>query len=196
LLNFYRDSLEDLKQLLQRNKDVFVTTAERTRSLRESTPTMNVPNSIYGGDERERSIHSTAISVAAASEIEFDFDDQIVNARVYRRMLAQAVTKTMASDVEAIEGDSVNDSAEPPFSRDISLEGNVSIEVGPSSSLADSQRLFSPPPADSPRHSSVTPTTALTPDVATTKETGIQKEETSAASLQGLVISQGRECAS
>ena len=105
---------------------------------------MNVPNSIYGGDERERSIHSTAVSVAATPEIEFDFDDQIFNSRVYRRVLAREMTKTMhvASDVEAIEGD-LND--------------------------------FS--------------------DAATMKETGIQKEETSAAARlsEGLVVPQGRE---
>jgi TolA-binding protein len=108
VFNICRDSLEEIKQLLQRNNNVFVATAERTRSLRESTPTMNVPNSIYGGDERERSIYSAAISLATPSEIEFDFDDQIVNSRVYRRMLAQAMTKTTASDVEVIEGDLIN----------------------------------------------------------------------------------------
>jgi tetratricopeptide (TPR) repeat protein len=69
---------------------------------------MNVPNSIYGGDEEERNIYSAAVSLAAPSEIEFDFDDQIVNSRVYRRMLAQAMTKTMTSDVEVIEGDLIS----------------------------------------------------------------------------------------
>jgi Tfp pilus assembly protein PilF len=108
VFNICRDSLEEIKQLLQRNNDVFVATAERTRSLRESTPTMNVPNSIYGGDERERSIYSTAISLVAPSEIEFDFDDQIVNSRVYRRMLAQAMMKTTPSDIEVIEGDLID----------------------------------------------------------------------------------------
>ncbi|PMD16650.1 hypothetical protein NA56DRAFT_752922 [Hyaloscypha hepaticicola] len=104
------NSLEEIKELLQRHNDVFATTAERTRSLRESTPTMNVPNSIYGGGGRERSIYPSAISVAGSSGIEFDFDDQIVNSKVYKRMLAQAMTKTMASDVEAIEGDVIDSS--------------------------------------------------------------------------------------
>jgi hypothetical protein len=69
---------------------------------------MNVPNSIYGGDERQCSIYSSTISITAPSEIEFDFDDKFAKSRVYRRMLSQAMTKMMASDVEAIEGDLID----------------------------------------------------------------------------------------
>ena len=89
---------------------------------------MNVPNSIYGGDERERSIYSTTISLAAPSEMEFDFDDQIVNSRVYRRMLAQAMTKTTPSDVEVIEGDLID------FS-DVATNKETGIQKEPSSTV-------------------------------------------------------------
>lgn len=116
------DSLAEIKQMLERNNDTFVQTAERTRSLREENPGIEAPTSIYGKDNREGSIYSTDISVNAPSELEFDFDDQIVNSKVYRRMLAQAMAKGNLGPTEIIEGDLID------FSDEATLKGRPAEE--------------------------------------------------------------------
>lgn len=100
--------------MLERNNDTFVQTAERTRSLREANPNINAPTSIYNKDDNEGSIYSTDISVIAPSEQEFDFDDQIVNSKVYRKLLAQAMAKgNLGPPVSVdVEGDLIDFSDE------------------------------------------------------------------------------------
>lgn len=98
--------------MLEYNNDVFVQTAERTRSLREENPGINAPTSIYGKDDRAESIYSTDISVIAPSDQEFDFDDQIVNSKVYRKLLAQALAKGNLGPSEVVEGDLIDFSDE------------------------------------------------------------------------------------
>jgi hypothetical protein len=80
--------------------------------LRESLPSMKVPDSIYESSERPSSIYSTDGSVVAPSELEFGFDDEIVNSRVYRRMLTQAMQKHPARKIEVVEGDLIDFSDE------------------------------------------------------------------------------------
>jgi GAF domain-containing protein len=76
----------------------------RTESLRQSHPEIDFPASIYSVDDR-RNIYSTDPSIAGASELEFEFDDLIVNSKVYRRVLASARGKALDSDRHVIEGD-------------------------------------------------------------------------------------------
>jgi len=90
-----------VKHILECHKDTFVKAAERTQSLREANPDVDVPNSIY--DEREDSIYSTNVSVVAPSELEIEFDDQIAKSRIYRRIQKRALTKAREAEVKAKE---------------------------------------------------------------------------------------------
>lgn len=79
----------EISNLLQRNAPALKESIERTESLRRSHPSVRVAESIYTQEDR-MSIYSAADSVMADSEMEFDFDDIIVNSAAYRRALAAA----------------------------------------------------------------------------------------------------------
>lgn len=66
-----------------------------SHSLKESHPKLYFPPSIYSAPDRE-SIYSGAPTITGASELEFTFDDDVVNSKVYRRVLAEARTNSPA----------------------------------------------------------------------------------------------------
>jgi hypothetical protein len=76
-------------RLLQRNAEDLQETVERTRSLRRSRPQVDVAESIYSRDDC-LSIYPTRDSMLASSEVDFDFDDVVVDSAVYRRVLTAA----------------------------------------------------------------------------------------------------------
>jgi hypothetical protein len=79
--------------------------------LREANPDIDAPTSIYGKEDEAESIRSTIISVVAPSDQEFDFDDLIVNSKVYRKFLAEAMAKGNLDNLgssEIIEGDLID----------------------------------------------------------------------------------------
>ncbi|KAK5735308.1 hypothetical protein LTR17_008315 [Elasticomyces elasticus] len=83
------DSLAEITQLLRQKGPELRRTIERTESLRYSHPSVKVAESIYSPEDRG-SVYSSADSIMASSELEFDFDDIIVNSAAYRRALAAA----------------------------------------------------------------------------------------------------------
>ncbi|KAK3641007.1 hypothetical protein LTR56_008395 [Elasticomyces elasticus] len=83
------DSLAEITQLLRQKAPELKRTIERTESLRYSHPSVKVAQSIYSLEDRG-SVYSSADSIMASSELEFDFDDIIVNSAAYRRALAAA----------------------------------------------------------------------------------------------------------
>ncbi|KAK5680681.1 hypothetical protein LTS10_007614 [Elasticomyces elasticus] len=87
--NLGRDSLAEITQLLRQKAPELRRTIERTESLRYSHPSVKVAESIYSLEDRG-SVYSSADSIMASSELEFDFDDIIVNSAAYRRALAAA----------------------------------------------------------------------------------------------------------
>jgi hypothetical protein len=91
--NSGRDSLAEITQLLQQIAPELKKNVARTNSIQRSHPSVKVPDSIFSREERQ-SIRSAADSVMASSELEFDFDDIIVNSMVYRRILAEAKSQT------------------------------------------------------------------------------------------------------
>lgn len=101
MANLCSNSPNEEKKLLEKNKVTFEKTVERTKSLRESNPNIRVRESIYSKEPQDSSDAfsvRTSISFESCrayqpSEIEFDFDDQLVNSQVYRRMLAKALAK-------------------------------------------------------------------------------------------------------
>jgi DNA-binding transcriptional MocR family regulator len=105
--------------VLDSNRNTFTRVAEKTQSLRESEPDMKVPRSIYGPDDNAGSISSSGVSIVAPSDLEFDFDDQIVNSKVYRKFLAQAIQKKQVNDMNVVEGDLID------FSDELTIKDSV-----------------------------------------------------------------------
>lgn len=100
------DTLADIKHMLQGYTTVFTDSVQRAKSFRQSAAAShNVPESIYGdGGNRDNTYEVDAFSIAA-SEREFDFDDLVVNSKIYRRVLAQAKHRAHETGQPVIESD-------------------------------------------------------------------------------------------
>lgn len=79
----------EITKLLQRNAPELQKTVERTHSLRLSHPKIDVAMSLYN-QEGQDSLYAATDCFQAPSELEFDFDDIVVNSAAYRRALAAA----------------------------------------------------------------------------------------------------------
>ncbi|KAE8446167.1 hypothetical protein EG329_012392 [Mollisiaceae sp. DMI_Dod_QoI] len=101
------DSLGEIQQMLAQNRPILTESIKRTQSLRHSHPQVVFPPSVFSQDDRQ-SIYSNAPSITGASELEFDFDDLIVNSRVYRRVLASAKGKVVDTVQQTVEGDLID----------------------------------------------------------------------------------------
>jgi hypothetical protein len=104
--------------MLQQKSDAVLASASVTQSLRARNPKVKVANSIYG----ERGSIGSALSrdtasVAAPSELEFDFDNMVINSLAYRRAMAHAQAQTRP----------VNTQEEPPLSDLIDLTDDLTI---------------------------------------------------------------------
>ncbi|KAF2095026.1 hypothetical protein NA57DRAFT_79517 [Rhizodiscina lignyota] len=83
-------SISDIKQLLKDNAIVLERVARGTRSLRSSRPQLNAPKSTL---TYSQSVHCSSTEETGSSidlRTEFEFDDLVVNSRVYRRALQAA----------------------------------------------------------------------------------------------------------
>ena len=103
----HRDSLFEITQLLHRNAPDLQKTVERTRSLRLTHPQVRVAESIYSQDDR-MSVYSARDSILASSELDFDFDDIVVNSAAYRRVLDAAKQTTSNPKYEVPVGDLID----------------------------------------------------------------------------------------
>lgn len=110
-----RDSLLEITQLLQQKAPELKENVDRTESLRQSHPSvkMKVARSIFSREDR-KSVYSAADSMVASSELEFDFDDMIVNSTAYRRALAAAQQRALPIRIDGatFEGDLIDFSAD------------------------------------------------------------------------------------
>ena len=87
----YRDTLTDIRQMLDRNQGAIGVSKNATQSLRNANPGVHAPASIYDTMDRDdQTITRDDASFMAPSEIEFEFDDMIINSQVYRRMIGHA----------------------------------------------------------------------------------------------------------
>ncbi|KAK4442357.1 hypothetical protein QBC34DRAFT_387379 [Podospora aff. communis PSN243] len=89
------NTLAEIKDMLLQKQEVVRASAHLTQSLRSRNPSVMVANSIYAG-RRESSIiwEGDAVSVVAPSDLDFEFDDLIINSQAYRRALARARART------------------------------------------------------------------------------------------------------
>ncbi|KAK0616165.1 hypothetical protein B0T14DRAFT_522647 [Immersiella caudata] len=94
------NTLTEIKDVLQQKQEVVRASTELTQSLRSRNPSVVVANSIYAGrDGRYSSIlDADDVSVVAPSDLDFEFDDLVVNSQAYRRALARAHAKTRPQD--------------------------------------------------------------------------------------------------
>ena len=84
-----RDSLSEIKKLLQSNATDLQKTVERTHSLRLSHPKIDVALSLFSQEDRS-SLYAVTDYLQTPSELDFDFDNIVVNSKAYRRVLAAA----------------------------------------------------------------------------------------------------------
>ena len=76
--------------MIQRKRGTIQATIRTTHSLRSGNPSIRVPASIYDGGNAMANTDMDVASVIAPSEIQFEFDDLVVNSQAYRRVFAQA----------------------------------------------------------------------------------------------------------
>ena len=92
--------MADIHRIVSEKKsmDVLESTAFRTRSLRASYPQSKAPESIFEKVDDGKTVFGEDSSPVSPDS--FDFDDEIVNSKVYRRSLvsAQLYKKTLAKN--------------------------------------------------------------------------------------------------
>lgn len=79
------ESIADIKRLVQDNSARLDQIATRSNTLRKSRPNIKVPESIFKEATDSQSIIDAEAILRSA---EFDFDDEIVNSKAYRRAMA------------------------------------------------------------------------------------------------------------
>jgi hypothetical protein len=85
-----RNTLDEIKNMIQQKRGTIQATIKTTHSLRSGNPSIRVPASIYDGGNAMAINDMDVASVIAPSEIQFEFDDLVVNSQAYRRVFAQA----------------------------------------------------------------------------------------------------------
>lgn len=111
--NRSRDLLLEITRLLKRNAPDLQKTIERTHSLRVSHPQIEVALSLYSQEDHD-SVYASTNCLQAPSELNFDFDDLVVNSTAYRRALAAAQRSNPIAQQDDIGGlASVTDDVQP-----------------------------------------------------------------------------------
>lgn len=83
-----RDTITELKQLLNENTMILSRIEQRTSHFRAMKPS-HIPESIFDDSSTIESINSGNVN-SMLSSTPFSFDDEIVNSQCYRRVLAKA----------------------------------------------------------------------------------------------------------
>jgi hypothetical protein len=88
--------------MLREQGEVVQASATMTQSLRARNPSVRVANSIYDQpDQTSTPFTHDAASMIAPSELEFEFDDMVINSQAYRRAMADAKARTKPFDAQA-----------------------------------------------------------------------------------------------
>lgn len=97
ITNNHRDTLGDIRRMLQANQATLRSSTSTTQSLRQSHPSVTIPASIYDATHNENeNINPDGGSIMAASDIEFGFDDLVIDSRAYRRAFVSARSRAQA----------------------------------------------------------------------------------------------------
>lgn len=104
------ESVADIRRLVEDNSGKLDQVVKRSRTLRQSHPRIKVPDSILSYDSR---LDDAADAESISKSVHFEFDDQVINSKAYRRAMALYTSNTdtkgagpVEVEVEAAEEDS------------------------------------------------------------------------------------------
>ncbi|KAK4206756.1 hypothetical protein QBC37DRAFT_116293 [Rhypophila decipiens] len=105
------EAISEIKRLLSENQPTLEANLRRTQTMRESLDSSSSKSVSASVLERTKSIidrgktanGTDAYSHVAPSDLEFDFDDAIVNSRTYRRAMAAAEAAAAKGETETIQ---------------------------------------------------------------------------------------------
>ncbi|XPS76059.1 hypothetical protein M3J07_008119 [Ascochyta lentis] len=89
------ESMADIRKLVEENSSKLDQVVKRSKTLRQSHPRIKVPDSIFSFDSGDV---DTADTESIVKSTHFEFDDQVINSKAYRRAMARY---TMYSDMTA-----------------------------------------------------------------------------------------------
>ncbi|RTE81530.1 hypothetical protein BHE90_003933 [Fusarium euwallaceae] len=104
------DTLSDIQQTLRNNMSRIQAPASQAQSLRSTNPSIKLEcESIFDNDTARLSLFSVeAASLVAPSELDFDFDDLVLNSLAYRRAFAKAHADSQPPQIHVVEGDLID----------------------------------------------------------------------------------------
>lgn len=112
------ESMADIRKLVEDNSSKLDHVVKRSKTLRQSHPRVEVPESIF--DYNSGGAH-LADAQPVAKFTQFDFDDQVINSKVYQRAMVRYTLN--ASDMASFEW-------KEPMTVEIEVGGEDSTEMG------------------------------------------------------------------
>lgn len=80
------ESIQDIRKLVEENSGKLDQVVKRSKTLRQSHPRIRVPDSIFSYDS---GVADATDAESIIKSTNFDFDDQVVNSKAYRRAMAR-----------------------------------------------------------------------------------------------------------
>ncbi|KAF4956008.1 hypothetical protein FGADI_4181 [Fusarium gaditjirri] len=108
LLNLLElDTLSKIQKDIWKNAQRIKAAASQAQSLRSCNPSVKMDvESIFDNDAVNLSFfHSEAVSGMAPSELDFEFDDVVINSQAYRRVFIKARSETQKLHVDDVDSD-------------------------------------------------------------------------------------------
>ncbi|KAJ4324095.1 hypothetical protein N0V84_004061 [Fusarium piperis] len=104
------DTLTDIERNLRDNRSRIQATASQAQSLRSRNPSIKMGcESIFDNDTARLSLFDIEpVSAIAPSELDFEFDDLVLNSQAYRRAFARAQAESDQQQIHIIEGDLID----------------------------------------------------------------------------------------
>jgi hypothetical protein len=96
------ESMADIRKLVEENSGKLDQVVKRSKTLRQSHPRIKVPDSIFSYDSR---LGDTADAESITRSTHFEFDDQVINSKAYRRAMALYTSTTDTKEPEAVEAE-------------------------------------------------------------------------------------------
>ncbi|KAL2692546.1 hypothetical protein Neosp_002956 [[Neocosmospora] mangrovei] len=103
-------TLSDIKRSLRDNRSRIQAGVSQAQSLRSRNPSIKMGcESIFDNDTAKFSLFDIeAVSAVAPSELDFEFDDLVLNSQAYRRAFARAQADTEQPHIHVVEGDLID----------------------------------------------------------------------------------------
>ncbi|KAF4469676.1 GTPase-activating of the rho rac family (LRG1) [Fusarium albosuccineum] len=104
------DTLSDIQREIRVNKTKIQASVTEAQSLRSRSPSIKIQSqSIFDNDIAKLSLFEVeASSAIAPSELDFEFDDLVLNSQAYRRAFARAQEESQQPERHIVEGDLID----------------------------------------------------------------------------------------